>query len=102
MIYVIATVEIVEGKRDEYLRELKKVIPDVRAETGCLEYGPAGDVATDIAVQDPVTDNVVTIIERWTDIQALMDHLQTPHMNTYREATKSIIRGLRVRVLKPL
>ncbi|HBH86783.1 MAG TPA: antibiotic biosynthesis monooxygenase [Syntrophaceae bacterium] len=102
MIYVIATVEIIEGKRGEYLRELKKVIPDVRAETGCLEYGPAGDIATDIPVQAPVNEHVVTIIERWTDIQALKDHLQSPHMKTYREATKSVIRGLGVRILKPL
>ena len=102
MIYVIATVEVVEGKRGQYLRELKKVIPDVHAESGCLEYDPAGDVATDIAVQDPVNENVVTIIERWTDIQALKDHLQTSHMKTYREATKSVIKGLRIRILKPL
>ncbi len=102
MIYVIATVEVIEGKRGEYLSELKKVIPDVRAETGCLEYGPAGDVATDIPVQDPVNEHVVTIIERWTDIQALRDHLQSPHMKTYREATKSVIRRLGVRILKPL
>jgi quinol monooxygenase YgiN len=102
MIYVIATVELFEGKRGEYLRELKKVIPDVLAEIGCLEYGPAGDVATDIPVQDPVNENVVTIIERWTDIQALKVHLKTNHMKTYREATKYVVKGLRVRILKPL
>jgi quinol monooxygenase YgiN len=102
MIYVIATIDLVEGKRGEYLRELKKVIPDVLAEIGCLEYGPAGDVATDISVQDPVNENVVTIIERWTDIQALKAHLKTNHMKTYREATKYVVKGLRVRILKPL
>ena len=102
MIHVIATIEIIEGKRGEYLRELKKIIPDVRAEAGCLEYSPAGDVATDIPVQDPVNENVVTILERWTDIQALKDHLQTRHMKTYREATKSVVKGLTVRILKPL
>ena len=102
MIYVIATMELVEGKRSEYLRELKKVIPDVRAEIGCLEYGPAGDVATDVPVQDPVNENVVTIIERWTDVQALKEHLKTHHMKTSREATKSFVKGLRVRILKPL
>jgi quinol monooxygenase YgiN len=75
MIYVIATVEIIEGKRGEYLRELKKVIPDVRAETGCLEYGPAGDIATDIPVQAPVNEHVVTIIERWTDILYVLSRL---------------------------
>ncbi|HVO67187.1 MAG TPA: putative quinol monooxygenase [Syntrophales bacterium] len=102
MIYVIATVEFVEGKKGQYLRELKKVIPDVRAEAGCLEYSPSADVATDIPVQDPVNDNAVTIMERWTDIQALKNHLQTSHMKTYREATKSVVKSIRVRILKPL
>src|SRR5512137_2835205 len=102
MIYVMATIELVEGKRGEYLKELRKVIPDVRAEAGCLEYSPATDVATDIPVQEPVNQNVVSIIERWTDIQALKDHLKTHHMRTYREATKSIVKGIRVRILKPL
>ena len=102
MIYVIATIELVEGKKSQYLKELRKVIPDVRAEEGCLEYSPSVDVATDIPVQDPVKDNVVTIIERWTDIEALKNHLKTSHMKTYREATKFVIKRIRVRILKPL
>lgn len=102
MIYVIATIELVEGKRGVYLRELEKVIPDVRAEAGCLEYGPATDVVTDIPVQEPVNQNIVTIIERWTDVRALKDHLKTHHMKTYRETTKSVVKSLRVRILKPL
>jgi quinol monooxygenase YgiN len=102
MIYVIATVELVEGKRGEYLRELKKVIPDVLAEVGCLEYGPASDVVTDIPVQETVNPNAVTIIERWTDVPALKAHLKTNHMKVYREATKSIVKSITVRILEPL
>ena len=102
MIHVIATVELVEGKRDEYLHEFKKVIPDVRAEVGCLEYGPASDVVTDIPVQEAVKQNAVTIIERWTDVQALKAHLKTNHMRVYREATKSVVKNLTVRILEPL
>jgi len=45
---------------------------------------------------------VVTIIERWTDIEALKNHLKTSHMKTYREATKFVIKRIRVRILKPL
>lgn len=102
MIYAIATVELFDGKRGEYLRELKKIIPDVRAESGCLDYGPAVGVVTDIPVQEQVDANVVTIIERWTDLQALKDHLKTPHMKAYREATKSFVKNLSVRILKPV
>ena len=74
----------------------------MRAETGRLEYAPTVDVATDIPVQEPVNDNLVTIIERWKDIEALKSHLKTLHMKTYREATKSVVKNLRVRILKPL
>ena len=102
MIYVIATVELVEGKRGEYLNELKKVIPAVLAEVGCLEYGPTSDVVTDIPVQKTVKQNVVTIIERWTDVQALKAHLKTNHMKVYRDATKSFVKSLTVRILEPL
>ena len=102
MIHVIATVEVVEGKRGEYLRELNKVIPDVHAEIGCLEYSPAVDIATDIPAQDQVNENVITIMERWTDIQSLKAHLIAPHMKAYREATKAVVKNLRVRILKPL
>jgi quinol monooxygenase YgiN len=102
MIYVIATVGLVEGKRGEYLGELKKVIPDVLAEAGCLEYGPASDVVTDIPFQETVNQNAVTIIERWTDVRALKAHLKTNHMKVYREATKSVVKSVTVRILEPL
>lgn len=102
MIYVIATVELVEGKREGYLNEFKKVVPAVLAEVGCLEYGPASDIVTDIPVQETVDQNVVTIIERWTNVQALKEHLKTNHMKVYREATKSFVKSVNVRILEPL
>ena len=101
MIYVIATVELLDGKRDNYLEELNKIIPKVRAEIGCLEYSPATDVVADIPVQEAVNENVVTIMERWTDLQALNVHLNAPHMKTYRDAVKTFVKGLRIRVLRP-
>lgn len=102
MIYVIATVELAEGKRDLYLKELNKNVPLVCAENGCLQYGPAADVATGIPVQEPINENAVTIIERWTDIAALKVHLTAPHMKTYREAVKDYVKRVGIRVLEPV
>jgi quinol monooxygenase YgiN len=102
MVYVIATVELVEGKRLEYLTEFNKVCFHVRAENGCLQYGPAVDVATGIPVQEPINENTVTIIERWTDIDALKIHLTAPHMQTYREAVKDYVKRVAIRVLEPI
>lgn len=102
MIYVIATVELAEGKKVLYLRELNKNVPLVCAEKGCLQYGPANDVATGIPVQEPINDNSVTIIERWTDVDALKVHLTAPHMKTYREAVKDYVKSVKIRVLEPI
>jgi quinol monooxygenase YgiN len=102
MIYVIAKVELAEGKRLEYLKELNKVSFHVRAEEGCLQYGPAADVDTGIPVQEPIDENTITIIERWTDIEALKVHLTAPHMQTYREAVKDYVKRVTIRVLEPI
>ena len=100
MIHVIATVELAEGKVNDYLQELNKIIPDVRAEEGCLEYGPTMDLATDIPVQEPIRANVVTIMEKWSGVPALMNHLKAKHMADYRAATKGFVKNLSVRILQ--
>jgi len=102
MIYVIATVELIEGKRDLYIEEFNKIIPMVRAEKGCLEYGPTVDVATGIPVQEPINENAITIIERWSDVDALKVHLTAPHMKSYQKAVKDYVKLVRIRVLAPL
>lgn len=102
MIYVIASVELVEGTRSEYMKELWKIVPLVQAENGCLEYWPAEDVSTGIPVQEPASANTITIIERWTDIGALKAHLTASHMQTYREAVKDYVKQVKIRVLEPL
>src|SRR4051812_25714504 len=40
MIHVIATVHVVPNRRSEFLAKFSQIVPDVRAETGCIEYGP--------------------------------------------------------------
>jgi quinol monooxygenase YgiN len=50
IIHVIATVEIVEGKREEYLTAFKELVPLVLAEKGCIEYGPFFDIQTAIPI----------------------------------------------------
>ena len=101
MIFVIATVELVEGRRPEYLLELRKMIPVVRAEKGCLEYGGAIDVASGLPVQEPVDENAVVIIERWADADALKAHQAAEHMKTYRAAIKDYVKQVKIRVLAP-
>jgi quinol monooxygenase YgiN len=101
MIHVIATVEVVPGKRESFLAEFRRVVPQVRAEQGCVEYGPAVDVATNIPVQLPVRENVVTVMEKWEDLEALERHLVAPHMKDYRGKVKELVVKTELRILAP-
>lgn len=102
MVHVIATIEIAPGKRDEYLELFAQLVPKVRAEQGCLAYGPTVDVDSGITVQTPLRDNVVTVVEQWDSLDALGAHLTAPHMGEYKEAVKGIVVALTLQVLQPV
>ena len=101
MIYVIATVEVKPGKREAFLAEFSRNVPNVRVEKGCIDYGPTVDLKTDIARQIPLRENTVTIIEKWESLQALLAHMQAPHMLTYRERVKDLVSGSTLQILEP-
>lgn len=101
MIHVIATIEIAPGMREEFLTAFAELVPDVRAEQGCIEYGPATDVAASIADQPSPRENVVTVIEKWQSVEALQKHLEAPHMARYRRTVKDIVLGVSIRVMEP-
>jgi quinol monooxygenase YgiN len=101
MIHVIANIEVAAGKREELLAVFQPLIPQVRAEAGCIEYGTAVDAVSNIPVQIPIRPHVVTVVEKWADLDALLAHLATPHMQTYRERVKDIVKGVQLQILEP-
>ena len=101
MICVIATLEVAEGRRGDFLTEFRKVVPKVLQEGGCLEYGPMIDLPTSIGAQAPPRDNAVTVVEKWESIDALEAHLMTPHMIEYRKTVKDIVVGTALQVMEP-
>ncbi len=101
MIYVIATIELVPGKRADFLREFNANVPAVVAEEGCIEYVPAIDLQTSIDAQGDARENVVTVVEKWVDTEALEAHLIAPHMLTYRAKVKDFVKHVALQVLEP-
>ncbi len=101
MICVLATVEVVEGRREQFLAAFRQVVPKVLTEEGCLEYGPMVDVETNIPAQPPARGNVVTVVEKWESVEALEAHLIAPHMLEYRKAVKELVAGTKRLVLEP-
>ena len=101
MIFVIATIELESGRRDDFLAEFHRIVPDVLAEQGCIEYGPNIDLETSIAAQPPVRENVVIVVEKWECIDDLEAHLIAPHMLEYRQRVKDMVKEVSIQVLEP-
>ena len=101
MIHVIATIECNDGKREAFIDEFKKNVPNCLAEDGCHAYGPTVDIDSGIGAQGPLRENTVTVVEQWESLDALNAHLAAPHMATYREKVKDFVAGVSLQVLTP-
>src|SRR6516225_5495647 len=98
MIHVLATIEVNHGKRDKLLAEFHRIVPLVRAEAGCIEYGPAVDVPVTLSVPTPLREDVVVVIEKWESIDALRAHTIAPHMQDYRVRVKDLVVRVQLQV----
>ena len=94
MIYVIARAEIAPDKFQPYLEELRKIVPDVRAEDGCIGYEPCGDLGGE--------GSVVTIVEMWESEAHWRKHMTAPHMARFKAAAGAWRVGNTVYAVKPL
>lgn len=101
MIYVIATVDVAAGKREQFLDEFRRIVPEVLAEKGCLFYGPTVDTPSGLAKQIPIRENVVVIVESWESLEDLQAHIAAPHMARYRERVKELVLGSQLQILAP-
>ena len=99
MINVIASVKVKSGKASEFIEMFKSQAVNVRKEKGCIDYFPAVDVKTDFPPQVRDED-VVTIIERWESMDALMNHLATPALRQQQENEKHLVEDVVVKVLQ--
>jgi quinol monooxygenase YgiN len=102
MIHVIALIEVTPGRRDDFLAKFRDLVPKVRAEKGCLEYGPTVDLPSTLTAQTPVGDHLVVVVEKWDSVQALEDHLAAPHVLAYRQTVEDIVVDVTIHVLEPV
>ena len=102
MIHVVATIQLADGQRDQFLEHFHQLVPLVHQEQGCIEYGPTVDLETDIGAQDPVREQVVTVMEKWESLAALQAHLVAPHMLEYRARVKELVQETKIQVLTPV
>ena len=99
MINVIASIRIRTGRIPDFLKIFKDNMIKVRKEKGCIEYLPTVDIHAELPAQI-LDENVVTIIEKWENVEALRDHLVSAHMLAYREKVKEMVEGVALKILK--
>ena len=101
MIHVVAVITARPGQRDAVLAAFRTNIPAVRAEDGCIEYGPAIDAEGIGAFQTRFGADTFVVIEKWRDIEALKAHAAAPHMVAYAAKVKDLIASRVIHVLSP-
>ena len=100
MIYVVATIELAEGKREEFLAVQRHLLALVRAEAGCIEYVPSVDIS--LSDKSPARANCVTVQEKWESLEHLQAHSVAPHMNDFRTKSKGLVKAVKVEVFQPI
>lgn len=99
MVNVIASIRVKEGLRADFIEILKSNIPAVLEEEGCVRYAPAVDIDAGLPTQS-LDPSVVTVIEKWNNLEDLKAHLEAPHMLAFRERVKGMIEGVSLKVLE--
>ena len=98
MIHVVAIIATKPGQRDAVLSEFRAILPAVRAEEGCIEYGPTIDVA---GTPDAFGPDTFVVIENWSGMDALTAHSKSPHMIAYGRKVAPMLASRAVHVLEP-
>jgi quinol monooxygenase YgiN len=101
MIHVVAIITARPGQREAILREFRANVANVRAEDGCIEYGPAIDAEGLGSFQTRFGADTFVVLEKWRDAQALKAHAAAPHMAAYAAKVKDLIASRVIHVLSP-
>ncbi len=99
MLHVIAIVQAKPGQRAAILEAIRANLPAVRAERGCIEYGPAIDAPSVGPFQTNAGPDTLFVIEKWADADALKAHAAAPHMAAYAAKVKDLIASRVIHVL---
>ena len=101
MIHVLAIITANPGQRGHVLEAFQVNVPAVRAEKGCIEYGPAIDAEGIGSFQTRFGTDTFLVIEKWESPEALKAHAASPHMAAYGAKTRDMIASRVIHVLAP-
>lgn len=82
MIIVIAKMAVKPGKKAELFALAQDLIVATRAEEACISYE---------LLDDPYDSSRCTFVEKWTNKEALVQHLKTSHINEWRQKSVNLL-----------
>lgn len=92
MIYVVATITLKPGSRDNLLEPARACIEETRREKGCISYDLLGSI-TD--------DDTMVFVERWETREDLTAHSKQPHLAAWREASAPFLVSRTIEIVHP-
>ncbi len=101
MVHVIAVITAKPGQRAAILESFHANVPNVLAEKGCIEYGPAVDAEPAPAFQTRLGADTFMVVEKWESMEALKAHAAAPHMAAYGAKVKDLIASRVIHILSP-
>ena len=83
-VYVLCRFDLKEDADiADYQRKTLSVVPQVRAENGCMMYTLLADAKTDWDRPERFGERTMWMVEKWANIDALKAHLEAPHMKEF-------------------
>ena len=101
MVHVIAIITAKPGQRENILTHARANLAAVRAEKGCIEYGPVLDADPALPFQAKLGPDAFIVVEKWESMDALKAHAAAPHMKDYAGKTKDFIASRVIHILQP-
>jgi quinol monooxygenase YgiN len=101
VIHVVAIVTAKPGMRGAILEVFHANMPAVKAEPGCLEYGPATDAEGIGPMQAKLGPDTFVVVEKWANAEALKAHGASAHMAAYAAKTRDMVASRAIHVLAP-
>lgn len=98
MIHVVAIITAQPSKRDELLKAFNELVPQVRVETGCIEYQPVIDT-DEAGSQSKLGPDTYMVIEKWERMEDLRAHAASSHMTDYAKKNGHLVVDRKVYVL---
>ena len=84
MIIVHGRIPVKPDCREEALRLAREMTEATQAERGCISYDFY------VGLSDP---NTLMLFQEWEDMDSLMEHFRTPHMDVFLRALPELLSG---------